>query len=162
MTYYTLNQLPSHAANIMTLDEIKKLQMRLPAGIKINLVHGDIRYSVRTSRNGKKYSLGTFLTIDDAVDALYAFKTKLMDEPVTSNSQSPSKITFEQAQEIFDEIGVHNLESNKSYKHMTDDGEIIMIPAKYVDMYIHLTYYGSLPEAIEQKQKPKEVQVTDL
>lgn len=148
----------------MTLDEIQALQLRLPAGIKIVLNKGTIHYMVRSSRHGKKFSLGTFLELDDAINALVKFKTQVMHDspgahPGAQVSSKAPKITYEEATGIFDEIGVHMLSSGKPYNHMKDDGSMLEIPAKYVDMYIHVTYYGALPEDV---QEPKGIQATDL
>jgi hypothetical protein len=141
---------------IMNGADLFKLQARLPAGVKITLVKGAIHYAVRTSRHGRKYSLGTFSDLDAALEALIRFKTKLMDEELTDDSTTAASVLeFEQARDMLDTVGVHNLNAHRSYKHMTEDGNIIVIPAKFVDMYIHLTYYGELPPSTEIDKRVK-------
>lgn len=144
---------------IMTTEELINLQARLPAGIKLSIIRGNIHYTVRSSRQGKKFSLGTYTDLEDAIQALLKFK---QSNEVAKIERKPepktSEISFEHAQEIFDEIGVHMLESDKAYIHVTPDGEIIRISSKHVNRYIHLTYYGESQES----QESHDIQITDL
>ena len=58
------------------MSNLANLNKLLPRGIKATEVNGQIRYTVRTSINGKRESLGTFLDQASAVKALYEFKIK--------------------------------------------------------------------------------------
>jgi hypothetical protein len=140
--------------SLSSITSLTDLQARLPAGIKITLVKNKVHYSVRTSRNGKKYSLGTYVELEDAIQALIAFKNvnasnACTDRIVALPLAQPLPIDM---QNLLDLIGVHNLESNKPYRHITEDGEIIDIPAHIVTMYINSIYFGTQDQAQDQNQ----------
>jgi hypothetical protein len=152
--------------SLSSITSLTDLQARLPAGIKITLVKNKVHYSVRTSRNGKKYSLGTYVELEDAIQALIAFKNvnasnacndRIVALPQTMIGTQPQAQPLEQTlpidmQNLLDLIGVHNLESNKPYRHITEDGEIIDIPAHIVTMYINSIYFGTQDQAQNQDQ----------
>lgn len=48
----------------------------LPPGIKATIVGDNVRYTVRTSIKGRKFSLGTFIDLSAAIQALAEFKVK--------------------------------------------------------------------------------------
>lgn len=56
------------------MSSLAELNKQIPKGIKAVSVNNTIHYVVRTSIKGKKYSLGTFLSLDVAIKALVQFK----------------------------------------------------------------------------------------
>jgi hypothetical protein len=125
--------------------DLAQLQASLPAGIKVTVIRGGIHYTVRSSRKGKKVSLGTYVNYEDAVEALKQFKFGVYKDSIqeVQNIRTVAKLgNYEYYKDLLDQIGVHMLESHKEYIHITEDGKEITIPAPVVTMYINEIYYG--------------------
>lgn len=58
--------------------DLKTLNDKLPAGIRAVVVRGVIHYVVRSSYKGVKTSIGTFLSLDVAIQKLAEYKIKKM------------------------------------------------------------------------------------
>lgn len=57
-----------------------QLNAKLPAGVKAVFVNNAIHYVVRTTFKGRRYSLGTFLSAEAAIETLVKFKVNKMIE----------------------------------------------------------------------------------
>lgn len=123
---------------------ITDIQSKLPPGVRIVFNNGHIAYSVRTSRQGKKYSLGTFSDPVKAIDALQRFKYGLFVDAsaeALSLKASSKEEHYQKCKLLLDDVPMHTLDSSKPCMYLADDGTVINIAADIVARYIHEKFY---------------------
>lgn len=159
----------------MKFSTMKDLQDALPKGIKVVWVRGQLHYIVRSSKNGKKVSLGTYLCPDLAKQALAKFKAGL---PLALSSEELQAIADEQAAReaakqrnalerassvltktdyfkiLYQESKSQHIDSTKPYYHFTEDGKQLIIPAKIVAEFIAAWANNELDDDIEYIDDP--------
>jgi len=128
------------------------LQEALPPGIRISIVKGTIRYVVRTSRNGVKYSLGTFFSADDAIQALQDFKFGRYKDAASKVAQiktAMSEETNKLYRSILENAAPHELSADSDFVCVLEDGTAIKIPKLFVQEYLS-DYYNKLMQESEE------------
>jgi hypothetical protein len=112
----------------------------LPAGISIAILDGKARYRVRTSRKGKRYNLGTFLTAEAATAALVKFQYGLVSNPaseIASMKASSQKAELEQYRQALDATAACLLSSTEDAVIADPEtGDVIIVPAELVAVYL--------------------------
>lgn len=151
------------------MTDLANLNKLLPRGIKATEVNGQIRYTVRTSINGKRASLGTFIDQAAAVKALYEFKIKgsytavaesIADEVTNivatkqikldgrvkeEENKTPLAEDVDLLRNYIDMNGPHLLGSGNEAIHITlEDGTIKYISAQVVAI-IYQEIWGMAP-----------------
>ena len=147
---------------------LTELNNKLPPGIRAVLVRNKLHYVVRTSHQGKKHSLGTFLSLDLAISKLAEFKIKkmttitedeidLVADDITASiaeqslsAAAPKIATPEDEQrsilqQAVDEQGSHILGSGNKPVRVTLHGKIHTISASIVAEAYQLVW-GMAPE----------------
>lgn len=111
----------------------------LPAGVTIAIVDGQIRFRARASRNGKRTSLGTFLTIEAAAKAIVDYKYGFIASSISEHKEAiQAKATEQEMEKYFDLLSTvppHELDSSGSM--LVED---TVIPAHVVAAYISRLY----------------------
>lgn len=111
----------------------------LPRGIAAVIVNGAIRYRVRTSKFGKRQSLGTFLTLDDAIQAITQYQYGRLQDYVAQRQKIESQRLEADKEKYFlllQDAPLFKLDSNKEYQTFDEEGNIVTIPAKFVRLYL--------------------------
>lgn len=111
----------------------------LPRGIKAVISKGAIKYNVRTSKFGKRQSLGTFLTLDEAIKALTQFQYGMLQDYVEKAKEVEAQMLEQQKEKYFLlllDAPVHKLQAGKEYRTFDDDGNIVVVPGSYVTMFL--------------------------
>ena len=151
------------------MQSIEDLNKQLPKGIKATLVNNEMHFVVRTSFKGKKYSLGTFLSLDAAIRALAEFKIKqtyavaakdiadivsstLAEQQVKIKSkikdtqkQTPLATDVDLLREYIDMNGPHLLGSGNEAIHITLEDGTIKHVNKEVVAIIYTEIWGMAP-----------------
>ena len=111
----------------------------LPAGVTIAMVDGQLRFRARASRNGKRTSLGTFLTIEAAAKAIVDYKYGFIASSISEHKETiQAKATEQEMDRYFEllaSVPPHELDSSGSM--LVDD---ILIPAHAIAAYISRLY----------------------
>lgn len=111
----------------------------LPRGISAVIINGAIRYRVRTSKFGKRQSLGTFLTLDDAIQAITQYQYgRLQDYVAQKQKIEDQRLEADKEKYFFllQDAPLFKLDPNKEYQTFNEEGEIVTIPAKFVKLYL--------------------------
>lgn len=162
----------------MKFKSMADIQAALPLGIKVHWVKGQLHYTVRSSKKGRKVSLGTYLSPELAMRALANFKAGL---PIELTQAEITQISNEQAareaekqrnqiergiaqvskQDMFfilhNEVPPHEIDSSKPYQHLTNDGKLIIIPKAIVAEYILALAEGAFTESeFEYLESPED------
>jgi hypothetical protein len=163
-TKQSRNQIMSETKAVKTLQE---LQASLPPGIKVSIGRNEIHYIVRSSRKGKKVSLGTFTCPILAMKALAAFKANLPFE--LTQEDMKRIIATEQEKEIeierrklesvklvmskhdmfkilYDNVPAHEIDASKPYNYVTPEGNTIIIPKIILSEYLDKLVSGEFEE----------------
>ena len=160
----------------MNITSLEALQESMPRGIKVTWANGKIRYTVRSSKNGRKVSLGTFICQKLAIETLTRFKMgvpiKLTQEEMqqivseetdkevrrmwAAEEKEKSKAPKEVMLAILAKLPATSLlDSKKPYYHMEDDGRVIMIPVAVVEeFFTNLMHLADEPEEDISDQPP--------
>lgn len=111
----------------------------LPAGVTIAMVDGQLRFRARASRNGKRTSLGTFLTAEAAAKAIVDYKYGFIEASIVEHKTSiQAKATEAEMETYFDLLSTvppHELDSSSI---MLIDGTVI--PSHIIAEYINKLY----------------------
>ena len=170
------------------MSNLANLNKLLPRGIKATEVNGQIRYTVRTSINGKRESLGTFLDQAAAVKALYEFKIKgsytvaaesIADEVTsivaikqvqlessikTEERKTPHASQIARLHDYLNEVGSQAIGGgNAPITIIEDDGTITKIGTDAVAA-VFLELFGMMPEGvakIDRKVRRKSLEADD-
>ena len=139
-------------------------------GIKKITINGQDRYTVRTTLNNKKHSLGTFLTLDAAAAALFSFRMRMalpkysIDQMMspqedalaqsmvnkqerqaslpadTKQTMKDNNLSVSDMMDLLNYEPPHLLSGDKSHTVILDNGEPLVIPAGVVALYISNMY----------------------
>lgn len=111
----------------------------LPAGVTIAMVDGQLRFRARASRNGKRTSLGTFLTVEAAAKAIVDYKYGFIQSSIAEHKETiqakATEMEIEKYFELLSGVPPHELDSSGSM--LVDD---IVIPAHVIASYISKLY----------------------
>ena len=116
-----------------------QLPTDLPRGVSAVIMNGAIRYRVRTSKFGKRQSLGTFLTLDDAIQALTKFQYGMLQDYVEQAEKAKEQILEQQKEKYFfllQDAPLYKLQEGKEYRTFDEEGNIAVVPGSYVTMYL--------------------------
>ena len=154
----------------MKFSTMQELQEALPKGIKVVWVRGQLHYVVRSSKNGQKISLGTYLCPDLAKQALAKFKAgipialtpedlKAIADEQSSREALKQRNALERASSqltqadyfkiLYQEAKSQHIDSTKPYYHFTEDGKQIIIPQRVVADFINAWANNELDDDIE-------------
>lgn len=163
----------------MRFQSIADVQASLPPGIKVHWVKGQMHFTVRSSRKGKKVSLGTYLSPELAKRALANFKAglpleltqeelaQIADEQAAREAERernrqergmPSQLTSkeEMFRILHNHVPPHELNSSKPYFWTSPGGKTVMIPKEVVAEYFSNLAEGMFEEGDIQFMEAEE------
>lgn len=136
-TSHLLKIMTTHTQNL--INDLNSLNATLPPGIRAVFVSGRVHYVVRSSKRGKKQSLGTFLDLEVAKAALVQYKLGGM---VT--------LTAEQQQTIADKAAAQ-LAAQEAKKRLELVPLKTMLPSQFVAA-------STQPAQLTQTTQPQNIQ----